>query len=386
MNSARRLIYLDHNATTPLSPSVRAAMARAEAEAWGNPSSLHAAGRRARAAVEQARAQVAALLGATSEEIVFTSGGTEADNLGVRGLALEAARPRAGGPPRVLSSRLEHPAVRGALAELAREGFVIDDVPVGPDGRITIEAFEAALRPETVLASLALVNHELGTINPIPALAAVARARGVLFHSDAVQAVGRLPVDVEALGVDALSASAHKLHGPKGVGALYLRRGRLVHPVLAGGHQERERRAGTENVLGIVGFGAACAEAAGEVHKAGPRIGALRDRLEAGLRALPGARRHGGDPRAPGTLNLGFEGADGQMLVINLDLEGICASTGAACTSGSVTPSPVLLALGLSAAQAREAVRFSLGRDTTEADIDAVLRVFPGILDRVRAG
>jgi cysteine desulfurase len=367
-----RPVYLDHNATAPLRGPVRAAMLAALDLA--NPSSIHGPGRVAREAVERSRREVADLLGALPEEIVFTSGGTEGDHLCIRGLA-RAAR-RAGRPARVVSSVVEHPAVHGALDELAADGFAITLLPGAP---VTPVQLRAALDEDVVLVSLAAANHELGTLNPIAQLAAVARERGVLFHTDAVQAAGRIPFDVSA--VDAATVSAHKLGGPKGVGAVYLRRGVAALPLLPGGHQERERRAGTENLAGIVGMGVACRLAA----ELAPGIERLRDRLEAQLLAIPGARRHGQGPRVPGTTNVGFDGAEGHLVLIGLDLEGICVSTGAACTSGSLRPSPVLLGLGLTAEQARQAVRFSLGPENTEEEIDRAALLTAQVVARVRA-
>lgn len=388
MTTGRR-IYLDHNATSPLVPEARAAVLQAIDGAWGNPSSVHTVGRHARDTIERARREVAALLGALTEEIVFTSGGTEGDNLAIRGLAIEARARRglrAGRTAHVISSAVEHPAVHGALDELAREGFAITRLAVGPCGEIALEALRAALREETILVTLALANHELGNLYPIADLAALTQKHGALFHTDAVQAAGRVPIDVQALRVDAATISAHKLGGPKGVGAVYLRSGRALHPLVAGGHQERAWRAGTENLPGIAGFGEACRLARVELAQTAARISGLRDRLETRLLAIPGARRHG-DParRAPGTCNVGFDGAQGQMVLIGLDLEGICVSTGAACTSGTLAPSPVLLALGLTPTQAREAVRFSLGRETTLEDIQQAAEATANIVARVRA-
>jgi cysteine desulfurase len=384
----RPLIYLDHNATTPLRPEVRAAVVAALDE-WGNPSSIHRVGRQARDAVERARAQVAALIEAAPEEIIFTSGGTEGDNLAVRGLALGARAGRrellGDRPAHVVSSTIEHPAVQGALDELAREGFVVTRLPVGSGGELDPAALAAALRPETVLVTLATANHELGTIYPIGELAEVARSGGALFHTDAVQGAGRIPFGVGRGHLDSVTLSAHKLHGPKGVGAVYVRRGLQLHPLVSGGHQERERRGGTENVAGIVGFGEACRLARLEREGDAAQVAPLRDRLEARLLQIPGARVHGRGRRVPGTLNVGFEGAEGGLVLVGLDLEGICVSTGAACTSGSLAPSPVLLALGLPPERAREAVRFSLGRETTEAEIDRTAEVTAEVVARVRA-
>ena len=399
-------IYLDHNATTPVRPEVADAMAEALRALPGNPSSTHAPGRAARAAIEDARVGVARLVGASAEEIVFTSGGTEANELAIRGLirGYGPARMRAGSEsislsppggsvdervgvrvrPHVVTSRLEHPSVAGALAA---EDAEVTYVAVDPDGRITPDALRAALRPDTVLVTLALANHELGNVYDIAALARVAHEVGALFHTDAVQAAGKIDVDAGALGVDALTLSAHKLHGPKGVGAATLRRGAPFSPLAGGGHQERERRAGTENVSGIVGFGVAARLAAAERADTAAAIARLRDRLEARLLAIPGARRHGdAAARLPGTLNVGFAGAPGQFVAAGLDAEGISVSTGAACTSGSLAPSEVLLALGLSREEAACALRFGIGAGNTEEEIDRAAEVVTAVVARTRAG
>jgi len=378
------VVYLDHNATSPLRPGVGAALARAHAELPGNPSSVHAAGRLARDAVERARAQVASFLGALREEIVFTSGGTEGDNLAIRGLARAAA---ARGRRHVITSALEHPAVTGAVAELGEAGFTVTRLPVSGDGTLSVTTLEAALRDDTGLVTLALANHELGNVYPVAALVAAAHARGALFHTDAVQAAGKMGVHLPALGVDAATVSAHKLGGPKAVGAVFVRRGLALPPLLAGGHQEHERRPGTENVAGIVGFAVACQLAAATGEEESARVLALRRRMEGALLGIPGARIFGaaGDARLPGTTLVGFSGAPGQLVAIGLDLEGICVSTGAACTSGSLEPSPVLRALGLPPDVAAEGVRISLGWSTTESDVEALLAVLPGVVARVRA-
>ncbi len=378
-------IYLDHNATTPPAPEVLDAMAAALRDLPGNPSSPHGPGRAARAAIERARAEVAALIGATTEEIVFTSGGTEGNELAIHGL-LRGRRAAKGGTgtarPHVVSSPLEHPSVLGALAAADVELTLL---PVASDGTIDPAALRAALRPDTALVTLALANHELGNVYDLTTLAAVAHERGALVHADAVQAAGKIAVDVEALGVDALTVSAHKLHGPKGVGAVFLRRGAPFVPAGRGGHQERERRAGTENVAGIVGFGVAARIVAAELSSEGARIASLRERLEARLLAIPESRRHGAPARAlPGTLNIGFSGAPGQLVAAALDLEGVAVSTGAACTSGSLEPSPVLLALGLSRQEAASALRFGLGRGTTLAETERAAGLVGEIVARVR--
>jgi cysteine desulfurase len=377
-------IYLDHNATAPTLPEVREAMAEALARTWGNPSSVHGPGRAARAAVESARVEVAALVGADREEIVFTSGGTEGDHLAIRGLA--AAATRAGRGQHLVSSRLEHPAVLGALAALAARGFEVSWLPPAPTGVFAGDALAGALRADTALVTLALANHELGNLADLHALCARAHDRGALFHTDAVQAAGKTPIDVRLLAVDALTISGHKLGGPKGVGAVFIRRGLQPEPLLEGGHQEKERRAGTENVPGILGLAAACRRARTDLPARIAQMRELGARLQQRLLGIPGARLHGDpDRRLPGTVNVGFAGAPGELVVIGLDLEGVAVSSGAACSSGTQAPSTVLLALGLAPAQAREAVRFSLGPGNTAAEVDRAAAVTAEVVARVRA-
>ena len=366
--STQARIYLDFNATSPLVGPARDAIAAAMAEV-GNPSSVHAEGRRARDRVEHARGQIAALVGRPRDHIVFTSGGTEANALGVLALAKVA---EARGLPRIVAtSALEHPSLRGAAAALGSRGWAVHQLPVDARGAIGIGT-------EVGLLAVAVVNHELGT-RLSDEVIGWARARGALVHLDAVQAAGK--TSLAAVDADALAISAHKLGGPQGAGALAIAvDGGL--PIVDGGHQERGRRAGTENTLGIVGFGAAAA--AIDVATWGV-VEALGLRLQAGLERLPDVRIHAKDaPRFTSTINAGFAGALGESIVIALDLEGIAVSTGAACTSGSVQPSPVLLGLGLTPERAREAVRFSLGRQTTAAEIDRVLAVLPTLLERAR--
>ncbi len=361
-------IYLDFHASAPLSRAARDAIAVAIA-VTGNPSSIHAEGRQARDLVERARNQVAALAGRPREQIVFTSGGTEGNSLGVLGLA--AVVERRGGPRVVVTTAIEHPSLRGPVQALAARGW---EIRVWRDA-----APDTASIAGAGLVAIAAVNHELGTIAELQAIAESVRAAGALLHVDAVQAAGKL--ELGAIEADALVLSAHKLGGPQGIGALALALDDVL-PIIDGGHQERGRRPGTENVLGIVGFVAAAA--AIELAR-WPAVSALGARLEAGLLAIDLVRIHGADrPRAGGTINAGFAGALGESIVIALDLAGIATSTGAACTSGTVQPSPVLLGLGYSAREAREAVRFSLGVATTDAEIDEVLRVLPDIVRRVR--
>lgn len=375
-------IYLDHNASTPLAVEVRQLMIAA-LEVHGNPSSIHAEGRAARDWLERSRRHVADLLGGRPEEVIFTSGGTEADCLGLVGLARHARA--AGRPGRILASAIEHPAVIGAVTALVADGFEVAWLPVDSAGRLDLDALERACRTGAAAAAVALANHEVGTIQDVRAAAAVCHRHGVLLHCDAVQAAGKLPIDATDLGADSLAISAHKIYGPKGVGALWVRAGLDLAPLVAAGHQERERRPGTENLIGIAGMG----EAARLARLHGPawaaHVRGLSEALEAGLLTLGGVRIHGqGAPRVGNTINAGFDGALGEAVVAALDLAGFAASTGAACTSGSVEPSPVLLGLGLPAERAVEAVRFSLGRDNTAADVQALLEVLPDIVNRAR--
>jgi cysteine desulfurase len=350
---------------------------------YGNPSSVHHFGQQAKAAVDDARTSTAALLGANPAELVFTSGGTESDNVAIRGAAeaLEAS-----GRRHIIASSIEHEAVLATLKALARRGWRTSLLPVGESGVVDPEALRDTLSDDTALVSIMLANNEIGTIQPVAQLARLAHERGALFHTDAVQAVARIPVDVHALGVDLLSISAHKFYGPKGVGALWIRRGLRVLPLLTGGRQERGRRAGTENVPGIVGTGAAARIAREVMHAESARLGALRDRLEAGiLAAVPGTVVNGSpDRRVPNTTNISFERVEAESLLIALDLEGIAVSTGSACSSGTLEPSHVLKAMGFSVHRAQNSIRFSLGMANTESDIDRVTGVLPNVVDRLR--
>ncbi len=377
-----RKIYLDHNATTEVAESVRQAMLPHLGAACGNPSSLHAAGRDARDAIEASRRQLARLLNARPRRLVFTGGGSEADNLAVKGVVFA----RTGGTDRhhVITTRVEHPAVLQTCRFLERLGHRVTFLEVDGDGLVHPETLERALTPETILVSILLANNEVGTIQPIRELAALAHDHGVAFHTDAVQAVGRIPVDVEELGVDLLSLSAHKFHGPKGVGALYVRDGILLEPLVHGGAQEHHLRAGTENVAGIVGLGRA-AEEAGAAIAAGDRIASLRDRLELEIRSLlPGARLNGHrDRRLPNTLNLTLPGLRGESLVVALDQHGVSLSSGSACKAGSPEPTHVLLAMGRSPEEAHCSVRFSLSPATTDDDIRATIAALSQVLQEL---
>jgi cysteine desulfurase len=375
-----RRVYLDHNATTPVDPRVLEAMLPFLRDDYGNPSSLHWFGQRARGAVEEARARVAALVGAEPAEIVFTASGSESDNTALRGVSAKAKAPRAG----IVCSAVEHHAVLNAAKALGEEGRPVRLARVHPSGTLDLEDLAAKLDETTALASLMLGNNETGTVQPVSEAARLARRRGALVHCDAVQAAGRLPIDVRALDVDLLTLSAHKLYGPKGVGCLYVRRGTPMAPLVRGGGQERNRRAGTENVAGVVGFGTAAALALEGLESEAIRVAALRDRLEERLLAIGGARRNGEGPRLPNTTNVSFEGTEAEGLLIALDLEGIAVSTGAACSAGGVEPSHVLRAMGLPAERVQSSLRLSLGRSTTEADVDYAADVVGAVVARQR--
>ncbi|MBX6377862.1 MAG: cysteine desulfurase, partial [Clostridia bacterium] len=362
------------------------AVAAALTEGWANPSSVHAEGRAARRLVEEAREEVAALVGASPREIVFTSGGTEADNLAVLGVARLAREEGRG--DHVVASRVEHHAVLEACQQLEREGFRITWLPVDGNGLVDPDDLRRALRPGTVLVSVMLGNNEVGAVQAVRELAAIAREAGVPFHTDGVQAVGHLPVNVDELGVDLLALSSHKIYGPKGVGALYVRSGTRLAPLQLGGGQERRLRPGTENVPGIVGLGRAAALARQGLAADMAHARRLRDRLEDGLlAAVEGVRLNGPERgrRLPHVLNVSFQGVDGEALLLNLDLEGIAASSGSACAAGSIEPSHVLLAMGVPRELAQAALRLTVGRFNTEEDIDAALEVIPRVVQRLRS-
>ncbi|MEK7863935.1 MAG: cysteine desulfurase family protein, partial [Chloroflexota bacterium] len=378
-----RRIYLDHAATTPVDPEVAEAMARVHRDVPGNASSIHAEGRAARALVDEAREQVAAAIGASPTEIVFTSGGTEADNLALRG-ALKASRGQRDG---LVTTATEHHAVLDTAHDLAEHGQVrLTVLDVDRHGLVAPEAVAAAIDERTALVSVMHANNEIGTIQPIAEIGAICRARGVTFHSDAVQSVGALELDMRTLPVDLLSLNAHKFYGPKGVGALYIRRGTRIATMQTGGGQEKGRRTGTENVAGIVGLGVAMRLAAERRAAEAARLVALRDRLiDDVLASIPDAIVTGHRTlRLPNNASFCFRGADGPSIVMALDLEGVAVSSGSACTSGDTQPSGVLLALGLDETTAKGSLRVSLGRATSEDDIAALLDVLPGIVARVR--
>jgi cysteine desulfurase len=374
--------YFDHNATTPVAPEVLETAVSCLGQVYGNASSIHYFGQAAKQKLEAARRQVAALIHASSAEVVFTSGGTEADNLAVFGVVRAAGRPNA----HLISSAIEHPAVLASSAQLEREGVAVTRLPVGANGAVNPEDVRRVLRPETVLVTIMHANNELGTVQPIAEIARIAREAGVPLHVDGVQALGKIAVDVDALGVDLYSMSGHKLYAPKGVGALYVRKGTRLAPIAFGGHHERDRRPGTENVPGIVAFGAA-AELAGRTLAAeSERLAALRDRLETGvLGCISGAGINGARwNRTPNTSNIYFDGVDGEAMVIALDLRGFAVSTGSACSSGAIAPSHVLIALGLSADRARSSLRFSLGRSNTADQVDALIDAIEAAVTHLR--
>nr|WP_122011610.1 cysteine desulfurase NifS [Maliibacterium massiliense] len=378
-----KMVYLDNAATTQVSPEVLSAMLPAFSEHYGNPSSVHAVGRDAKGLVDKARAQVAVALGAQPSEIFFTAGGSEADNMALRGVA-HASRKNHG---RIITSQIEHHAILHTADALQKEGYDVVYLPVDGEGLVDPKALEAAMTDDTILVSIMLANNEIGTIEPIKTLATIAHAHGAYFHTDAVQAVGAVAIDVDELGVDLLSLSAHKIYGPKGVGALYVRKGTRFAPIITGGGQERGKRAGTENVPGIVGLGKAITLATDNLAENRTRLSELRDYLIAGLEARIADIRLNGHrvKRLPGNVNISIRYIEGESMLLMLDMKGICASSGSACTSGSLDPSHVLLAIGLPHEIAHGSLRLTLGVHTTRADIDYVLQELPPIVERLRA-
>ncbi|MGH9487081.1 MAG: cysteine desulfurase family protein [Terriglobales bacterium] len=379
--------YLDNNANTPVLPEVLEAMLPALRGELGNPSSIHQRGQAAKAAMEQARSEVAALIHAPASGIVFTSGGTESDNLAIRGLlgAWEESHPRAP-KAHVITTRIEHPAVLHVFEDLERTGHPVSWIRPDGDGRISAQDVAGALQPDTALISVMLANNETGVLQPIEEIAALAQRVKVAFHVDAIQAVGRVGVDAPALGCSALSLSGHKIHAPAGIGALYVRRGTRLRPQQLGGRHERDRRAGTENLPGIVGLGVAARLARQELGQRAAHYAQLRDRLEAGVRAAIPRSGVAGEaaPRVPNTSDIYFEGIEGEALVIALDLHGFCVSTGAACSSGSIEPSHVLLAMGWPKARARACLRFSFAAQNTSHEVEHLLDVLPALVEKQR--
>lgn len=377
------MIYLDYAATTPTHPEVVQAMLPYFTEVFGNPSSIHYFGQEAKAAIEEMRNKIGQFIGAKSEEVVFTSGGTEANNFALKGVAYA----NEGKGKHIITSSVEHHSVIEPCQFLEKRGFRVTYLPVDEHGMVRPEDVAKAIADDTILISIMHANNEVGTIEPIREIAEIASDKGVYLHSDAVQTVGHIPVNVNGLGVDLLSMSAHKLYGPKGVGALYIRRGTKISAFLHGGEQEQRRRASTENVPGIVGFGKAIEIVRDELAEEIKRLSALRDKLIRGLRERIAKVRLNGHPelRLPNNISVSIDFVEGESLLLNLDLAGIAASSGSACSSSSLEPSHVLLALGLPPEQARCSLRFTLGRETTEEDIAQVLETLPPIVDKLRA-
>jgi cysteine desulfurase len=377
-------IYFDHNATTPVDPSVADAISRVMVGEFGNASSVHHFGQRAKAILDEARSSVASLIAAEPSEVVFTSGGTESDNFALRGVA-EALEPT--GRRHLIASSIEHEAILVTLRALARRGWRTTLLSVDQSGIVNPQALSDSLTDDTAIVSVMHANNEIGTIQPVAELARIAHGRGALFHTDAVQSVGKIPVDVRALGVDLLSLSAHKFNGPKGVGALWIKRGARVTSIMTGGKHERSRRAGTENVPGIAGLGVAAQLASKKLTTEAARLGTLRNRLEeAILAAVPGTAINGvREPRVPNTTNISFEAVEAESLLIALDLEGVAVSTGSACSSGTLEPSHVLRAMGLPSPRTQNSIRLSLGAGNTDAEVDFVVSKLPAIVEKLRS-
>lgn len=379
-----RRVYLDHSATTPVDPEVAQLMMTYYTEKYGNPSSVHTFGQEAKEGLEIAREQVAALIGAQASEITFTSGGTEADNLAILGTA--DAQVKKG--KHIITSAIEHHAVLETCEYLEKKGYDLTVIPVDEEGFVDPQAVAQAIRPDTILISIMHANNEVGTIQPIAEIGRIAKEKGVTFHVDAVQSLGKLPIDVKAMNIDLLSISSHKIYGPKGVGALYIRKGVKLTPRVHGGGQEKKRRSGTENLPGIVGFGKACELAGQRMEEEEKKLIVLRDKLFEGiLERVDYVKVNGprGDKRLPNNVNVSVQYVEGESLLLSLDMVGIAASSGSACTSGSLDPSHVLLAMGLKHEIAHGSLRFSLGRQNTEEDINYVIEQLPKIVERLRA-
>ena len=377
-------IYLDHNATTPVDRSAADAMLRSLELLFGNASSVHYYGQQAKAALDDARSTVAALIGAEPAEVIFTSGGTEADNFAIRGVA-EALEPT--GRKHLITSGIEHEAVLNTFKALAKRGWRTTVLPLDATGIVSAHRLREAMTDDTSLVSIMHANNEIGTIQPIAELAAIAHAHGALVHTDAVQSAGKIPVSVRTLGVDLLAVSGHKFYGPKGIGALWVKRGVRLSPFLSGGKQERNRRAGTENVPGAIGMGVAAGLAVQKMTAEAVRLAALRDRLENGiLSSVPNTEVNGSrEARVPNTTNISFDRIEAESLLIALDLEGVAVSTGSACSSGTLEPSHVLKAMNLSSHRAQNSIRFSLGASNTEEQIDHVISILPRIVTKLRS-
>ncbi len=378
-----RRVYLDHNATTPTHPEVVKAILPYYKEVFGNASSVHQFGQQARKAIDEAREKIANFIGASPEEIVFTSGGTEANNLALKGVVY--ANERKG--KHIITSSMEHHAVLNPCKYLEKKGFKVTYLPVDKYGLVDPEEVRRAITKETILISIIHANNEVGTIEPVAEIGKIAKEIGIYFYTDAVQTVGKIPVNVNELNIDLLSLSGHKIYGPKGIGVLYIRKGTRIQSLIQGGHHEKNRRAGTENVPAIVGLGKAIEIAKATMEKESMRLTNLRNKLCSGIGEKIDYVRLNGHPgkRLPNTLNMSFEFVEGESMILNLDLKGIAVSTGSACTSGSLEPSHVLKAMRVDPAVAQGSIRFSLGKDNTEEDIDYVLEVLPEIVSRLRA-
>lgn len=377
-----RRVYLDNNATTKMREEALEAMLPFLKEDYGNASSVHGFGRTARTAVDEARAKVSRLLGVAREDIIFTSGGTEADNLAIKGVA--GAMKSKG--DHIITSAIEHHAVLNSCKYLEKEGFKVTYVGVDKNGVVKLDELKKAITPKTILITVMWANNEVGTIEPVEEIGRIAKEKGIYFHTDAVQAAGKIPMALEDMPVDLLSISAHKFYGPKGVGALYIRKGTKITPQFHGGHHEMKKRAGTENVAGIVGMGRAAELAKQEISEEIKQLTVLRDYLYKGITSkIPDVTLNGHPTeRLPNTLNVRFKYLEGESIVLNLDLEGVAVSTGSACTSGSLEPSHVLTAMGVDAAETQGSIRFSLGKDNTKEDMDHVIAVLPPIIQRLR--
>ncbi|WP_366922572.1 cysteine desulfurase NifS [Metallumcola ferriviriculae] len=378
-----RKVYLDHSATTPVHPEVVDVINKYLTDVWGNPSSIHSFGREAKKGLEEAREKVASLMGADPKEIIFTSGGTEADNMAIIGSA--HANEKKG--KHIITSQVEHHAVLDAFKHLEKNGFEVTYLPVDEEGLVSVAEVERAIREDTTFISIMHVNNEIGTIQPVEEIGAITREKGIIFHVDAVQSYGKIPVDVKQMNVDLLTASSHKIYGPKGAGCLYIRKGVKVPSFTLGGGQEKKRRPGTENMPGIVGFGKAAEIAARDYEGEMKRLSGLRDKLVTGIEErIPDIRINGHrTKRLPGNANISFRFIEGESLLLSLDMKGIAASSGSACTSGSLDPSHVLLAIGLSHEIAHGSLRMTLGGSNTQEDIDYVLEVLPEIVERLRS-
>ena len=376
-------VYFDYNATTPPAPEVTEAVVRVTRDIFGNASSVHHFGQQAKAAIDEARSAVASLINADPSEVVFTSGGTESDNFAIRGAA-EALEPT--GRRHLIASAIEHEAVLNTLRALGRRGWRTTLLPLDASGVVSPDRLREAISADTAIVSVMHANNEIGTVQPIAALAAIAHEHGALVHTDAVQSAGKIPVDVRALGVDLLSLSAHKFNGPKGAGVLWIKRGTRMQPVVTGGKHERNRRAGTENVPALAGLGAAARLASGKLAAEAVRVSGLRDRLEAGiLAAVPGTAVNGArDARVPNTTNISFDRVEAESLLIALDLEGVAVSTGSACSSGTLEPSHVLRAMGLPTHRTQNSLRFSLGLFSNDEEVDRVIEVLPRLVEKLR--